>query len=99
MPQIAHYELTRRLGAGGMGVVYEASDPSLQRKVAVEIPSDGELVVGSVNRGQPLMLSNPTSPVGKAISQIADIVIGSEDDEDEDGQGSKSLLGKMFGKK
>lgn len=73
----------------------------LQRKVAIEIPSDSDLVVGSVNRGQPLMLSNPTSPVGKAISQIADLVIGNVEGGGgaEDQHASKGILGKMFGKK
>ena len=47
----------------------------LQRRVEVEIPSDGELVVSSVNRGQPLVLSHPQSPVSKAICQIADLLV------------------------
>jgi len=72
----------------------------LQRKIAVEIPSDGELVVSSVNRGQPLILSHPQSPIAKAISQIADIIIGNDDDEDDENSGSgKRILGKLFHKR
>lgn len=69
----------------------------LQRKVEVEIPSDGEIVVGSVNRGHPFVLSHPTSPVAKSISQIADIILGRESDEEseEPEHGTRGIFGKI----
>jgi tetratricopeptide (TPR) repeat protein len=36
-PTIGRYELRARLGSGGMGAVYEALDPSLDRAVAVKV--------------------------------------------------------------
>lgn len=71
----------------------------LKRQISVEIPFDNELVVGSVNSGQPLIISHPHSAVSKGIAEIADIVVGDDIEEEHPQEISKSLFGKMFGKK
>jgi serine/threonine protein kinase/tetratricopeptide (TPR) repeat protein len=50
---ISHYKILSRLGAGGMGVVYEAEDTRLGRKVAITfLPDDSDADADAIQRFQ-----------------------------------------------
>jgi len=50
---ISHYKILSRLGAGGMGVVYEAEDTRLGRKVAIKfLPDDSNADADAIARFQ-----------------------------------------------
>lgn len=49
---LGRFEVLRRIGAGGMGLVYEAFDPDLERRVALKVISKGPDIDGSEGRTQ-----------------------------------------------
>ena len=43
---LSHYRIVSQLGSGGMGVIYEAEDLSLERRVALKVLPDSEAATG-----------------------------------------------------
>jgi eukaryotic-like serine/threonine-protein kinase len=51
-PQEAGYRILRRIGAGGMGLVFEAVQPRTQRRVALKVIQPGYATPGTLRRFQ-----------------------------------------------
>jgi pilus assembly protein CpaE len=76
---LLHYPKERRhllLNRSGskVGLKPQEVERALEMKVEFEVPVDREVAV-SVNRGVPLVLSNPRSGVGKALQEMADKLV------------------------
>lgn len=54
-----------------IGVRIDDLESALGRKVDHHIPSDGRLVVPSVNSGVPFVRSNPSARISRAVTQLA----------------------------
>lgn len=98
-PQNIHLLLNRAQSLSSVRL--KDVEKGLQRKILAEIPSDGEAVVGSINRGQPFVVSNSGSAVAKAIGNIASMIIQEDEEKngDKDEKTARGLLGGIFGKR
>jgi len=57
------------------GIKLKQIEAALRTKVDVQVPADDALVTYSINRGIPLVISHPRSPVAKGFSRLAETVI------------------------
>jgi len=65
--------LNRCMSAFGIGAA--EIEQNIRYKIGVNIPSDGQLVTRALNRGVPLMISDPTSRVARSIAQLAQLIV------------------------
>lgn len=75
-------------------------EESLRYKFSATVPSDGKVVVASVNRGVPFVVSHPDVPVTQGIVNLARLVAGSdwpERREEQPGAGVVSRFKRLFG--
>jgi len=82
-----------------LGISVKDVETSLDFLIAEKIPSDGKLVVTSVNKGMPFVLSSIKAKASRSIDKISHLVIndkGYQKDLKEKYQ-RKSLFRRMFG--
>jgi len=82
-----------------LGINSADVESALDFLIAHQIPSDGKLVVTSVNKGIPFVLSNTGAKVSKAVEQLANLVIEDKGYQKElqESRQRKRLFGKLFG--
>lgn len=89
--------LNRANSEGGMDV--PEVEESLGRSFAATLPSDGKIVVSSVNRGVPFVVSNPEAIVSQGIVNLARMISGQmlHEDSQRSSGGVVHRLKRLFG--
>ncbi len=87
--------LNRASSEGGMGV--KEVEESLRRSFAGTVPSDGKVVVGSVNRGVPFVVTNPEAPVSQSIFALARNLAAEGWQQQEEARGMVFRLKRLLG--
>lgn len=62
-------------GAKQFGVDIRDVEKTIDFLAAEEVPSEGNTVVNAANKGVPFVISNPQTPVSKAVQRVARLVI------------------------
>jgi len=71
-------------------------EKGLKKRIDYQIPGDIELVLNSINRGQPFVDTNPTSELAKAVKIICEGILQTDEERKEK---KKSGLFSLFAKK
>lgn len=87
--------LNRANSEGGME--QEEVEETLHDTFMATVPSEGKVVVLSVNRGIPFVVSHPDSDVAKSIYYLAELVSGAEIKPKEEQKGVVGRLKRFFG--
>lgn len=61
-----------------VGITPEDVEATLELPISVHIPSDGRVVVTSVNDGKPFVITNPDAPISQVIRRLARELMGKE---------------------
>jgi pilus assembly protein CpaE len=80
-----------------VGITVQDVESALGAPLSAQIPSDGRLVVTSVNEGKPFVLSSPTTVIARRIQSLAGEVLGREVSSGENPQSGGSFLKRLFG--
>ncbi|MDR7866087.1 MAG: response regulator [Sporomusaceae bacterium] len=87
--------LNRASGEGGMDV--REVEESLRRSFAAVLPSDGKVVMASVNRGMPFVLTNGEAPVSQGVFNLARGIAAEDWNSQEEARGMVFRLKRLLG--
>lgn len=76
------------------GLKVEDVEKALSKKIAHQIPSDGNLVMPSVNKGKPFVLDNAEAEVSRAVLSLARDLVGLTGESGKEGAAAVKKGGK-----
>ena len=74
-------------------------EKGLKKRIDFELPDEQELVLNAINRGTPLVETNPSSDLTKAVQMIARSCLPEEEAEESEEGGKKKGLLNMFARR
>ena len=80
-----------------VGITLQDVETTLGVTMKAQIPSDGRIVVTSVNEGKPFVTNAPTSPIAQRILTLAYEIMGREAPADSSQPQQGGFLKKLFG--
>lgn len=80
--------------APDIGIGPKDVEKTLGLPITCQIPSDGRLVVGGINRGKPFIIDNPQSKVAESLRQLACQIVQNE--ASQNGRGKKKGFLRLF---
>jgi len=82
-----------------IGIRCEDMEESLGLKVAAHIPSDGRIVISSVNKGNPFVVTEPNAKITESVMELARMVMLGDTKKGSlsDLEGKKGFFGRLFG--
>ena len=80
-----------------LGIGPEDVEMSLGVSLTAQLPSDGRVVVGAVNKGKPFVLSHPQSRVAESLRYLAREVARSNQKASKSTKKSPGLIGGLLG--
>jgi pilus assembly protein CpaE len=79
------------------GITLQDVEAALGGPIRTQIPSEGRLVVSSINEGKPFVLTSPNSVISRRINGLAMELLGREAPHDSGGTSDGGFLKKLFG--
>lgn len=73
-------KLIMNRASGDMGIKMDDVSSFLDREIDIAIPSEGRIVVPSVNQGKPFILTDPQSDVSECIRRMARTILDADEE-------------------
>ena len=91
------YVVANKVQTSNLEISRQDFESSIERKIDILIPYDAKTAAQSAKLGQALVEAGKSSKAAAKIVELTNLVLGSVEDSDEDGQasGKKSLMGKL----